>query len=107
MSGVADSMSGVVNTILQGAKGSFNPFSKDANVFANPLRATANMFGLGKKGGDATPAGVVPITTPVMPAMDMTAISQASQDSVAAQIARQGRLSTIMSGTSKTDRLGG
>jgi len=101
MSGVGDKLQGVVNTI---AGGSFNPFSKDANAIVNPLRATANMF-LGKKVGDA--GGVVPITTPVMPAMDMTAISQASQDSVAAQIARQGRLSTIMSGTSKTDRLGG
>jgi len=105
MSGVADSMSGVVNTILQGAKGSFNPFSKDANVFANPLRATGNMFGLGKGAPPVT--GVVATPTPVMPAMDMSAISQASQDSVAAQIARQGRLSTIMSGTAKTDRLGG
>lgn len=46
--------------------------------------------------------------TPAAPTMNMSMVSQAAQASIAAQVARQGRASTILSGTSSTDqKLGG
>lgn len=44
-----------------------------------------------------------PAAPPPMPTLDMTAISAASQLSINQQIARQGRMSTILSNTAATD----
>jgi hypothetical protein len=81
---------------------------KAAQFFSNPLSILGGV-GTAAAAGALNPSSptLTPIITPAMPIMDATAVSQAAQNSVALQIARQGRQSTIMGGTSSTDKLGG
>jgi len=58
----------------------------------------------------SAPAAPPLAKTPTMPTMDSAAVAQSAKASVAAQMKRQGRASTILSDVSKTDssqKLGG
>lgn len=55
-------------------------------------------------GGGSPPA---PAPTPLMPSMDTAAIARANKRAAAATQERSGRLSTVLSQTATTDKLGG
>lgn len=74
------------------------------------LAGTAAGASLGSTAANslAKPPAPPPLAaTPTMPAMNQPAIAQAQLASTQQQMARGGRISTILNQTSPTDRLGG
>lgn len=56
----------------------------------------------GSSGGQATPAPPPPSAPTVMPTADAQAVQTAQRNSIAAQVARRGRASTILTDQSAT-----